>query len=232
MISQKERTKDPITPNVEPQNAEPIRLIEAPYHPIETNRLPNSAQSPIILSKRFSSNYLIISPSIYVSDEIDYKFTNGTTGEIDTGSGFGLHIELGKRINNWEFGLSLGFERTTLEHLLWDGNLYHANGDSISYQIMFSPGYRFHLSDYISLRTGLSLGFANRHDNYEIEFLLPRSLNDENIVFLGQLNFALAFQASQNTSLFLGYRYGYLGHSGPFDSVSNHAFEFGAVWDL
>ena len=118
IIPQKKKTKEQITPIIKPQNAEPIRLIEAPYHPIETNRLPNSAQSPIILSKRFSSNYLIISPSIYVSDEIDYKFTNGTTGEIDTGSGFGLHIELGKRINNWEFGLSLGFERTPLEHLL------------------------------------------------------------------------------------------------------------------
>jgi hypothetical protein len=58
------------------------------------------------------------------------------------------------------------------------------------------------------------------------------SLNEENVVFLGQINFALAYKASQHTSLFLGYRYGYLGDSGPFDSVSSHVFEFGAVWDL
>jgi hypothetical protein len=232
IIQGKEITKDPITPIFDPQNQESINPIEPAYYPMEQVPLPSSDQSPSILSKRFSSNYLIISPSISVSDDIGYKFTNGTTGEIDTGSGFGLHLDLGKKINNWEIGVSLGFERTPLDNLLWDGNLYRANGDSISYQLMFSPGYRFHFSDSFSLRTGLSLGFANRHDNYEIEFLLPRSLNEENIVFLGQINFALAYKASQHTSLFLGYRYGYLGDSGPFDSVSSHVFEFGAVWDL
>lgn len=236
IIQEKEIAKDPIAPTPESQNQESIKPIEPGYYPMEQVNLPSSDQSPIIspiiLSKKILSNYLIISPSISVSDDISYKFNNGTTGEIDTGSGFGLHLDLGKKINNWEIGVSLGFERTPLDNLLWDGNLYRANGDSMSYQLIFSPGYRFHFSDSFSLRTGLSLGFANRHDNYEIEFLLPRSLNEENLVFLGQINFALAYKASQHTSLFLGYRYGYIGDSGSFDSISSHAVEFGAVWDL
>ena len=40
--------------------------------------------------------------------------------------------EHGMNMYNWEIGVSLGFEVPPLDNLLWDGNLYRANGDSTS----------------------------------------------------------------------------------------------------
>ena len=205
---------------------ESLQQTEIPTH--RGTAMPSS----VISSSRFTSNYLIITPSVTRSNAVDYKFPSASSGEIQTNTGFGLNIELGRKINNWELGLSLGFERTPFDNLSWEGNSLSADGESTSYQLMFNPGYRFQLADSISFKTGIGLGFANRHDHLSIDLLSPRTLYEENIVFLGQIDLSLAFRLSSSTSMLIGYRYGFLENSGLFDSISSHAFEIGPIWDL
>jgi hypothetical protein len=182
--------------------------------------------------KQNRSYYLSFRPSIHLSNDLDYKFAHGPSGKIKTDNGYGLFLDLDKRIGSGKLGLSLGLHRTFLNNLYWMNNDYTGTGESTAYQLLLTTGYNFQLSDLITLEVGSALGFTNRHDHYELELLSPNSLNDNNLNFNGQLNLKLAFQLIDNFSLFTGYRFTYLGSSGSFGEMYLNSFEMGLGWKI
>ena len=139
---------------------------------------------------------------------------------------------MGKKLGNGDLGISLGLNQTNFRDLKWLGSTLQADGESIAYQLLFSGSYRFELSEQISLRTGGALGFANRHEHYNISLLSPSTLDEDSLTFNGQLSIAFAFQILNDFFLTTGYRFSYLGESGSFGEMYLNAFEVGLAWDL
>lgn len=179
-----------------------------------------------------ASYYIAFRPSIHFANDLDYNFIHGPKGEIQTDGGYGVSLDLGKKLGNGDLGISLGLNQTNFRDLKWLGSTLQADGESIAYQLLFSGSYRFELSEQISLRTGGALGFANRHEHYNISLLSPSTLDEDSLTFNGQLSIAFAFQILNDFFLTTGYRFSYLGESGSFGEMYLNAFEVGLAWDL
>ena len=216
-ISQGYKFKD--TTSISDKNKKQVRSQE------ENNTIK---QNP----RKTGTYYIAFRPSIHVANNLDYNFIHGPKGEIETEGGYGISLDLGKKIGNGEFGFSLGINNTNYSELNWLNRTYQANGESNVYQFLFSSSYRFQLSEDISLRTGGALGFAKRHDHYNISLLSPNTLNENSLILTGQLSFDFAYRILDQYLLTLGYRFSYLGESGHFGEMYLNAFELGLAWDL
>ena len=211
-------------------NIEDIPSISDKYKKQVRSQVKNNTikQNP----RKTGTYFIAFRPSIHLANNLDYNFLHGPKGEIETESGYGISLDLGKKIGNGEFGFSLGINNTNYSELNWLNRTYQANGESNVYQFLFSSSYRFQLSDYISLRTGGALGFAKRHDHYNISLLAPNTLNENSLILTGQLSFDFAYRVLDHYLLTLGYRLSYLGKSGHFGEMYLNAFELGLAWDL
>ena len=143
----------------------------------------NPEQSVPINKRTKGSYYLSFRPNIHNADKIHYDFNFATEGKIDVDPGFGLSFEMGKLMGNWDILCELGYENFKYGNLSWNGQNYDAKGKLSSYHFMIGAGHRLPLSEKISFNSALSLGMANRFDNYEISALSPNTLNEDGLSF-------------------------------------------------
>lgn len=179
-----------------------------------------------------NSYFFVIRSGFHILNNINLDFAHGPSGEIKTNVGYNLFLDAGKKMGNLDFGLGLGFHHSELDELAWINRKYSAKGETDTYQIQFNGGYNFQLNENINLRLGGALGFASRHDHYEIKLLSPDSINGRGINLSTQINLQLAVQVIEDFSIFSGYRFNYLGSSGSFGELYYNSFELGLMWNL
>lgn len=212
-------------------------LIQEPAEPrLEPTSQPQTADPvlPVVSLPHFDHGdqkltYVIIRPGISFGSDINY---NGfvTDGQIETGAGFALGIDLGRRFANWEIGGSVGFVNTPLENFSIGGNQFAGEGDSSAYLLNLGVGYNVQIANNFSFKLGSSLGFAKRHSSYDLASL-PYTLSEDSFVFLGELHLSMLIGLTDISSLFAGYRFSYLGENGPFESEAQHRLEIGAMFN-
>ena len=178
------------------------------------------------------SYYFLIRPGFHILNDINLQFAHGPNGEIKTNSGYDLFFETGRKIGNLDLSIGVGFNNSELAELSWLNRKYSAHGEIDTYQFILNGNYNFLFNDHFSLRVGGGLGFASRHDHYEIGLLSPNSINERNLILTTQINFHIGFKITNSLSMITGYRFNYLGSSGSFGELFYNSFEVGMMWEL
>lgn len=185
----------------------------------------NQDDNPIVLQKIAPSNYIILSPGFIFSTDLEYSTLTGSTGEFQTDNGFGLNLELGRTLGALEIGMLIGFDRNNLESFTLGGSNYLGAGTSTAYKLALQPAINIEISEYVDLRLGTGLGFANRHDSFD--FSSGSTIYEENLCFLFNLYSSIGLKVSEYSSIIFGYRFSYLGESDKFSDYLIHSFEIG-----
>ena len=166
---------------------------------------------PAPFSLRSRGNYfLFAAPSLAFGAKQDYPLATGDLAELKTGSGLAVNLAFGRRFDAWTLGVELGYRRLPYEtfSLPSAGSLstFAASGDSTSYSLSLHGGRDFPVSPNLNLRTGVSLGVADRRS-----FTLPESpLTADDARFHGSLQTSFEYFFSPRCHLLLGYRFTYL----------------------
>ena len=178
------------------------------------------------------SNYLIISPNFNFSRELEYS-SGGGVFEMDTETGMGMSLELGKSVGIFDLGILLGFDQVRLKNLAVAGTPYNGKGKVSSYKIALQPAIKLGFNDHLYLRFGTGLGISSRHDHFKInDGSTMIDIYEDNLCLLLNLHSSLGLQITEASSLFLGYRFSYLGESGNFEDFGIHAVEIGGRFDF
>lgn len=178
------------------------------------------------------SNYLIISPNFNFSRELEYS-SGGGVFEMDTETGMGMSLELGKSLGIFDLGILLGFDQVRLKNLAVSGTPYNGKGKVSSYKIALQPAIKLDFNDHLYLRFGTGLGISSRHDHFKInDGSTMVDIYEDNLCLLLNLHSSLGLQITEASSLFLGYRFSYLGESGNFEDFAIHAVEFGGRFEF
>ena len=178
------------------------------------------------------SNYLIISPNFNFSRKLEYS-RRGAVFEMDTETGMGMSLELGKSVGIFDLGILLGFDQVRLKNLVVAGTPYNGKGKVSSYKIALQPAIKLGFNDHLYLRFGTGLGISSRHDHFKInDGSIMDEFYEDNLCLLLNLHSSLGLQITEASSLFLGYRFSYLGESGNFEDFGIHAVEIGGRFDF
>lgn len=191
---------------------------------------------PAPFSLRSRGNYfLFAAPSLAFEAKQDYPLATGDLAELKTGSGLAVNLAFGRRFDAWTLGVELGYRRLPYEtfSLPSAGSLstFAASGDSTSYSLSLHGGRDFPVSPNLSLRTGVSLGIADRRESLTLP-VIATTITADGAQFHGSLQTSLEYFFSPRCHLLLGYRFTYLHALSPFDSLPIHQAELGLNWNL
>lgn len=175
------------------------------------------------------SNYLIISPNFNFSSDLEYSGLG--TLDIDSKNGMGLSFEMGKSIGSFDLGLLLGFDHIRLENLTFEDVHFGGKGKITAYKLALQTAFNIDISNHIYFRLGMGVGLSNRHDHFEVGDL-SIELNEDNLSLLANLYPSMGVRLTDSSSLFLGYRFSYIGESDDFSDIAVHGIEVGGRFDF
>jgi len=222
---------EPTVSSPKQNTPEPLTEVKVPTTKKPYPRRWSDAK-PKVVKRPIGSYFFSFRPNVHFSQDLDYDFTFGPEGTIDSKTGHGIAFEFGREFGGWEFLLDLGYDRTRLGNLSWMGSEYQAKGNVSAYHLMIGSAKRFALSDKVNLRAGLSLGLANRHDHYELSALLPNTIDEENLAFRAKFGLLLDFEITESFHLSAGYGIRHLNGSDGFSRALAHSLELGGTWHL
>ena len=192
----------------------------------EDATISSGMEIPILKKRVSSSNYLIFSQNVHFSNNLDFSFPGGTTGEIYTDGGYGISLEIGRNFGLLELGFLIGYDRTRFEKVSLTATSYYGSGQSTVYKLAVHPAVHLEIGDLTSFRIGAGLGFGKRHDNFDFD-IGSTQIYQEDLSFLFNLYGSLGVKMSDYSSIFLGYRFSYLGESERFGDYGTHGIEIG-----
>lgn len=224
----------PQTQNPNPSNQKVNQVVptdsEVPTEQITSSGKNNTLKFPQSGSqKAHFSKYFIFNPNIHLASDSKYSTSTGDVINMDTETGYGLSFEIGQSIDNFDIGLVLAFDTMGLEDFQFAGSNLEAKGKITSYKISFQPSVRFELNELLTLRSGIGLGFVNRHNHFET---LGNTIYENEFNLLLSLYSSLSFKITDHNAIFFGYRFSYLGESDNFNDLHTHAVEIGSRFDF
>lgn len=193
---------------------------------------PTSPSSP----PRARGNYfLFAAPSLVFGAEQDYPLATSGPAKLKTDPGLAVNLAFGRRFDAWSLGLELGYRRLPYDTFTLPASgilsTYAASGDSTSYSLSLHGARDFPVSPNLNLRTGASLGVADRRESFTLPGLATPFAAD-GARFYGSLLASLEVHLNPRCALLLGYRFTYLHALESFDSLPLHQAELGLNWDL
>ncbi len=196
--------------------------------------VPSAPPPALSTPSRDRGNYfLFLTPALAFGTKQDYLLpAGGNAAELKSGSGLAANLAFGRRFDAWKLGVEFGYRRLPYDTFtLPAAGSYVASGDSTSYSLSLHGGRDFPVSPNLNLRTGVSLGVADRREHFTLPGL-GTPFTADGSRFHGSLQTSLEYFFGPRCSILFGYRFTYLHSFDSFDSLPLHQAELGLNWDL
>jgi len=161
--------------------------------------------------------------------------------QLETKTGSGLSVAIGRQTENWTLGAEFGYFRQGYDTFNFFPNpLETASGDSRNYSFSLFVGRDFQLNHSWRIHARATLGFALRHEalgSATLQAAFDPNYNDfpirdEGACFQGSTGIQVDYAFSDLCSTYLGYRFTYVNELRHFDAMPINMVELGLRWNL
>jgi len=175
-------------------------------------------------TKRGSYYFSFASNRNFASDTKVNTLTG--SADLDSNTGFGIALEMGRSFGAFELGLSTGFENMSFGDMRLGNLLVSGKGESSVYHLTAKPSLVLELNDRFLLKSGLIVGFASRQSEYEVLSVGFKESGQDLSVIWG-LQLGTYFTMSDHHQLFANYRLLGTPSADEFEGFISHAIEGG-----
>jgi hypothetical protein len=222
-----------ITTSVDEQNSStptnpPIEVASdlntsVPEQPNLQTKVANSNQ--VVSKKKRGSYYFSFASNRNFASDTKVNTLTGSA-DLDSNTGFGVSLEMGRSFGAFELALSTGFDHMSLGDMRLGNLLVSGKGESSVYHVTAKPSLVLALNDRFSLKSGLIIGLASRQSEYEV-LSVGFKESGQNLSMIWGLHLGTYFTLSDHHQLFANYRLLGTPSADEFESFISHAIEGG-----
>ena len=194
-----------------------------PDQPSLQTKVANSNQ--VVSKKKRGSYYFSFASNRNFASDTKVNTLTGSA-DLDSNTGFGVSLEMGRSFGAFELALSSGFDHMSFGNMRLGNLRVSGKGESAVYHVTAKPSLVLALNDRFSLKSGLIVGLASRQSEYEV-LSVGFKESGQNLSVIWGLQLGSSFTMSDHHQLFANYRLLGTPSADEFEGFISHAIEGG-----